>query len=89
MDLNYTSSDQKYGIKRVMFEDCDYNDIAIARMSEDAFKITTYCDDYSENGMEEYVSKENFIKSIARMVVELGVANEIHGAIEILEREES
>lgn len=85
MALNYTASNQKYGIKRVMFEDCDYNDIAIARMSEDTFKITAYYDDYSEYGMEEYVSKENFIKSIARMVDELGVANEVHEAIENLE----
>lgn len=89
MTLDYISSDKKDGFKRVMFEDNDYNDIVVARVSEDTFVVTTYHDDYGEGTIEEYISKNDFIDSITRMVDELGVANEVHGAIEILEREES
>lgn len=88
MALDYISSDKKDGFNRVMFEDNDYNDIVVARVSEDTFVVTTYHDDYGEGGIEEYVSKMNFVDSIARMVDKLGVANEVYEAIENLELEE-
>lgn len=84
MALDYITSDKQDGFKRVMFEDNDYNDIVVARLSEDILAITTYHDDYGEGGIEEYVSKNDFVKAIARMVVELGVAEEVQEAIEIM-----
>lgn len=88
MALDYISSDKKDGFNRVMFEDNDYNDIVVARVSEDTFVVTTYHDEYGEGAIEEYVSKKNFVDSIARMVDKLGVANEVYEAIENLELEE-
>lgn len=88
MALNCIANNNKYGVKRVMFEDCDYNDIVVARVSEDTFRVTTYDDDTGEDIIEEYVSKENFIKSITRMLDALDVANEVYEAIENLESEE-